>query len=135
MTMKNTYPVLEKEQTDINLTPMLDVVFILLIFFVVTATFTREFGVDVYNPASAIPVPDDVQTISIVIEEDGSFHVNGRVLAEGSLTPYVMHLRAEFPDAGFSVLVSPEAYVEATVAAIDAGRSAGFERIPITELE
>jgi len=69
--MKNTYPVLEKEQTDINLTPMLDVVFILLIFFVVTATFTRELGVDVYNPASAIPIPDDVQTISIVIEEDG----------------------------------------------------------------
>jgi biopolymer transport protein ExbD len=135
MTMKTIDPVLQQEQTEINLTPMLDVVFILLIFFIVTATFSREFGVDVYNPAAAIPLPDDVTTISVSIEADNSFHVNGRVLAEGSLAPYVMRLRAEFPDAGFGVLVSPDAYVEATIAAIDAGRNAGFERIPIVEIE
>lgn len=133
--MKTIYPVLQKEQTEIDLTPMLDVVFILLIFFIVTATFTREFGVAVYNPAAAIPLPDEVETISVSIEADNSFHVNGRVLAEGSLAPYVMRLRTEFPDAGFSVLVSPDAYVEATIAAVDAGRSAGFERIPIAEYE
>jgi biopolymer transport protein ExbD len=135
MTMKTIDPVLQQEQTEINLTPMLDVVFILLIFFIVTATFSREFGVDVYNPVAAIPLPDDVTTISVSIEADNSFHVNGRVLAEGSLTPYVMRLRAEFPDAGFGVLVSPDAYVEATIAAIDVGRNAGFERIPIVEIE
>ena len=133
--MKTTYPVLQKEQTEIDLTPMLDVVFILLIFFIVTATFTREFGVAVYNPAAAIPLPDDVETISVSIEADNSFHVNGRVLAESSLAPYVMRLRTEFPDAGFSVLVSPNAYVEATIAAVDAGRNAGFDRIPIAEYE
>ena len=43
-----------------------------------------------------------------------------------------MRLRAEFPDAGFCVFVSPDAYVEATIAA---GRNAGFERIPIVEIE
>ena len=63
MTMKTIDPVLQQEQTEINLTPMLDVVLILLIFLIVTATFNREFGVDVYNPAAAIPLPDDVTPI------------------------------------------------------------------------
>jgi hypothetical protein len=46
-----------------------------------------------------------------------------------------MRLRTEFPDAGFGVLVSPDANIEATIAAIDAGRNAGIEPIPIAEIE
>jgi hypothetical protein len=46
-----------------------------------------------------------------------------------------MRLRTEFPDPGFGVLVSPDANIEATIAAIDAGRNAGFEPIPIAEIE
>lgn len=132
--MKNIFPATSEEQSDINLTPMLDVVFIMLIFFVVTASFIRELGLDITLPAGADIFPQELETIKVVIEYDDSFHVNDRVLAKGSLVPYIRSLRSEFPDANFVILASPDAHVEATVAAADAGRQAGFSVIPITEL-
>lgn len=125
----------KEEKTDINLTPMLDVVFILLIFFVVTASFIRDFGLDVTLPAGADILPNNVAVIVVAIEADDSFHVNGRVLARGSLTPFIRRLAAENPDASLSLQVAPGAHVDATVAALDAGRRAGFGVIPIQELQ
>jgi len=132
--MKNIYPATTEEQSEINLTPMLDVVFIMLIFFVVTASFVREFGLDITLPAGGEVIPQELETIKVVIEYDDSFHVNGRVLAKGSLAPYIRRLHSEFPDANFVVFASPDAHVESTVAAADAGRQIGFSVIPITEL-
>ena len=124
-----------EEKADINLTPMLDVVFILLIFFVVTASFIKDFALDVTLPAG-LDVPDKtITSIVVMIEGDDSFHINGRVLAKGSLLPYIRRLAAGNPDATLSVLASSTAHVEATVAALDAGRQAGFKIIPIETLQ
>ena len=85
--MKNIYPATSEEQSEINLTPMLDVVFIMLIFFVVTASFVKELGLDITIPAGSEVIPQELETIKVVIEYDDSFHVNGRVLAKGELQP------------------------------------------------
>lgn len=135
MTMNHFVSANREERADINLTPMLDVVFILLIFFVVTATFIRDFGLEVTLPAGLSPTAPELSSIVVVIERDDSFHINGRVLAKGSLVPFIRRLAAENPDAPFSVLVSSNAHVEATVAVLDAGRQAGFRRIPIEKLD
>jgi biopolymer transport protein ExbD len=87
MAMKNIYPATSEEQSEINLTPMLDVVFIMLILFVVTASFVKEFDLDITLPAGSEVIPQEVETIKVVIEYDDSFHVNGRVLAKGELQP------------------------------------------------
>lgn len=131
--MKNIFPATIEEQSEINLTPMLDVVFIMLIFFVVTASFVKEFGLDITLPAGGEIIPQELETIKVVIEYDDSFHVNGRVLAKGSLAAYIRRLHSEFPEANFVVFASPDAHVESTVAAADAGRQVGFSVIPITE--
>lgn len=121
----------KEERADINLTPMLDVVFILLIFFVVTASFVREFGLDVTLPAGFDVGPNEVAVIVITIEIDDSFHINGRALAKGSLAPYIRRLAAENPEAQLSLKVSSVAHVDATVVALDAIRQAGFATVPI----
>ncbi len=70
-----------KDEDSINLTPLIDVVFLLLIFFMVSTTFTKETHLTVDLPeANANPAQEKPQTIDIVIAKDGSFSINGNVL-------------------------------------------------------
>lgn len=131
--MNSPFPVHQEKESNINLTPMLDVVFILLIFFVVTATFIKEQGVPVAAPPVSIETPDEVASITVIVEPGGIFNVNGRLLARDSLAPYVRALSAENPGAPYSVLVVQSAKVRDTVAAVDAGRLIGVSVVPITK--
>ena len=133
MLMEST--AVEEESNDVNLTPMLDVVFILLIFFVVTATFTRDFGLQVGLPNTNQADTQNVSAIVVRVEEGGSFSVNGRALSPGSLAPYIVSLRTENPDASFLVEVADAAIVDDTVKAVDAARAAGYRKVPIARIE
>ena len=130
----NEFPTANEEQTEINLTPMLDVVFIMLIFFVVTATFVREYGFPAYLSTGLDTPTEPVESIVVTVEADNSFHVNGRVVAQGSLASYIKGLAVENPDAPMVLRASNDAYVEATVFVLDAGRHAGFSAVPIENL-
>ena len=123
------------EQSEINLTPMLDVVFILLIFFVVTASFVRDFGISISSPIRLDDEASDIETIVVEVGEGGSYAVNGRALSPGGLAPYIMNLHAANPAANFLLHVRDRALVENTVFAADAGRAAGFDVIPIKALD
>ena len=79
--MKFPYPAHLEDQSRIDLTPMLDVVFIMLIFFVVTATFLHERGVPVTAPSNVSTVSPEVESIIVTVEPAGIFNVNGRLLA------------------------------------------------------
>ena len=124
----------QENRDDINLTPMLDVVFILLIYFIVSASFIKDFGVPVGLPSGLGPPPADVETITVMVEPGHTFVVNGRARSGGSLVPYIQRMRAEYPDAGFAVLVTKDSVVADTVRAIDAGRRTGFGVVPVSEM-
>ena len=133
--MNRSIPLEPAERPDINLTPMLDVVFILLIFFVVTASFIKDFGLEIALPLGIVPPPEDVPSITVTVERGSTFHVNGRPLSRGSLAPYIRRLRSESPDASLAVLVASDSVVDDTVAAVDAARRAGYGRVPVSPLE
>lgn len=133
MLMEST--AVDEEQNNVNLTPMLDVVFILLIFFIVTATFTREFGLQVGFPNTNNIPHEVVPAIVVRVEEGSRFLVNGRLLAANSLASYIVGLRAESPDAAFLVEIADAAVVDDTVRAMDAGRAAGYKTIPVARIE
>ena len=133
--MNSPFPVYQEEQANVDLTPMLDVVFIMLIFFVVTATFLNELGVPVAAPPIAIDAPQDVESITVIVEPGGVFNVNGRLLSKDSLAPYVRALHAENPEAPYSVRVVSSAKVVDTVTAVDAGRMIGLSVVPIARSE
>ncbi len=125
-------PAIPQDDSEINLTPMLDVVFIMLIFFLVTATFLNEFGVPVDIPP-ALNEPVEVESISVLVQADSSFVVNGRPLARASLIPYVRALYSQNPEAGYSVRMGVGSKVGDIVAAVDVGRSLGFDIVPLVQ--
>jgi biopolymer transport protein ExbD len=133
--MKPSYPAFPEQQSEVDLTPMLDVVFIMLIFFVVTAAFIKEAGVPVAAPPDAQNVTEAVAAIVVTVEPAGVFKVNGRLLGRESLAPYVRALHADSPQAPYSVLVLKSSKVGDTVAAVEAGRLIGFDVIPISRAE
>ena len=124
-----------EDQSEINLSPMLDVVFIMLIFFIVVASFVHEDGLPVTLPQGVEPVDPEFQSISVTVEAAGTFVVNGRVMASTSVAPYVRALYAENPEASFGVLLGAGSKVKDAVTAIEAGRRIGFDVVPIARQE
>jgi biopolymer transport protein ExbD len=92
----------------VDLTPMLDVVFILLIFFIVTAVFIQESAIDLETPPSGgtgIPQP----TIIVSVNEEGTIRVNGRASLVESVRANIERLRAETPQSAVIIQAHPEA--------------------------
>ena len=67
-----------EEESQVDLTPMLDVVFIMLIFFIVTSTFVKESGVDVTRPNAETAVPTDASSIQIGITSNNQIYFDKR---------------------------------------------------------
>lgn len=116
------------EEADVNITPLLDIVFILLIFFIVTATFLREKGIDVRTPEDT---PPEVETIPppallLAVQEDGFVRVNNvRVIDPGSVKPVVQEFIAREPQGVVLVSAAPESEAGVAVAVMDQAQSGG----------
>ena len=114
---------------------MLDVVFIMLIFFIVVATFIREVGIPIDLPAGMERTSNPVDAITVKIESAGVFNVNGRVMSSSSVGPYVRALHGENPEASFSVMAADNVPIRDTVVAVDAGYGVGNNVVMIVPLD
>ncbi len=126
-----------EEEAEINLTPMLDVVFIMLIFFIVTASFLREFAVDAQKPPSVKTEPQKIESIAIRIRSSGQIMIDGLSVDPRAVSAFIIRKKAEYPDASIAVLAGKRARVELVVGVIDSARDAGFRgiSIPVSELQ
>lgn len=122
------------EEADVDLTPMLDVVFILLIFFIVTATFTREKALGL-EPPPPPPPPDQIiepkPSILIYVDEDGLVTVNGRLTDVGAVRPQIERLRAENPESAVIIQAHPQAKTGNIVLIRDQAQSANVDKVNI----
>jgi biopolymer transport protein ExbD len=127
----------DEDEADIDLTPMLDVVFIMLIFFIVTASFLREFGVDATKPPSVQQTQTESKSIAIKIFSSGDIMIDGLNVDPRAVSAHIIRRKAENPDSTIAVLAGKRAKTELVVGVIDAAREAGFRRspIPISELQ
>lgn len=121
------------EKPEVNLTSMLDVVFIMLIFFIVTASFAREIGIPVGVPPQASELPIDLPALIVRVEPTSIFRIENRVVSRAGLVPYLTALHAQNPEASFAVVVVEGSLVGDMVAAADAGRRLGFDVIPVSK--
>ena len=115
---------------EIDLTPMLDVVFILLIFFIVTSTFAQEQALGLEPPPP--PNPDAAQdnqvpAILILVEESNLITVNGRPTDIGSVRANIERVRAENPDSQVIIQAHPRAKSGVIVHIRDAAYDAGYK--------
>ena len=122
------------EESEVDLTPMLDIVFILLIFFIVTATFIKENAIDLTPPPPAPPdQPVNPQpTVLIRITEDSLVTVNGRLSDVGSVRAAIERRIAENPESAVLVQAHPRARNRLVIMIVDQARSAGVENVGFT---
>jgi biopolymer transport protein ExbD len=123
------------EDFSINITPLIDVVFLLLIFFMVTTTFSRETRLLVNLPeAEALEAQAQPDQIEIMVSRDGSYLINGRALVNRELSTLMQGLElVSQGDTNIPILIiaDAEATHQAVVTAMDGIGQVGFARLSI----
>jgi len=87
----------EGADTEIDLTPMLDVVFIMLIFFIVTATFIREPGVDIIKPDAQKDSDIPSVAVLVAVDENNDVYIDNKQIQVPAVRATVERMRAENP--------------------------------------
>ncbi len=121
----------QEEETTIDITPMLDVVFIMLIFFIVTATFVKEAGIDVNTPDAPTAVKKDKANILIAITDKNEIWIDGRVIDHRSVRANIERLHAENPQGSVVIQADELSNNKTLVQVMDASRSAGVYNVAL----
>ncbi|MEM6411808.1 MAG: biopolymer transporter ExbD [Pseudomonadota bacterium] len=120
----------EVEEAKVDLTPMLDVVFILLIFFIVTAVFLTEEAIQIEPPPPASDTPPPpTPTIVIRVDADNLIFVNNRIADVSAVRANIERLRAETPDSAVIIQAHPDAKNGLIVRIRDQAASANIEKV------
>lgn len=123
------------EELQINLTPLIDVVFLLLIFFMVSTTFTRETQLSVNLPeADGEALQDAPSQIEIAVSHDGSYAVDGRILTGSDRATLMAALEEASQgsrDVALILIADAEASHQSVVTAMDAIGQSGFSQLSI----
>lgn len=114
------------EETDVDITPMLDVVFIMLIFFIVTASLVKESGFSVNKPAASLPSKVINKSIVLEINANDEIRIQNRLIQQAAIKSTMIRMLAEDPSAVVSVRLHPNTTTKAMVGAIDGIRSANI---------
>lgn len=122
---------MDEEDAAIDMTPMLDVVFIMLIFFIVTASFVKEAGIDVNRPEAATAVKKDRANILIAISDKGEIWINKRRVDVRAVQANIERLHAENPQGTVVIQADKKATTDTLIKVMDASRSAGIEDVSI----
>jgi biopolymer transport protein ExbD len=122
----------EEEENEINLTPMLDVVFIMLIFFIVTASFIKEAGLDVNRPDAPITEtkPEDAN-ILVVITGNDELWIDRRLIDPRAVRANIERLHAENPNGSVVIQANKSSTNKMLVTVMDSARQAGVYNISI----
>jgi biopolymer transport protein ExbD len=118
---------------DIDLTPMLDVVMIMLIFFIVAGSFVREVVVDVERKQTSNAQSDQsAENISVQVSADNEIWIKGRRIDERAVRANISRLRAENPKASVIIKAHNKSTVEVVASVIDSSREAGIYRVSLS---
>ena len=124
----------EEEENEINLTPMLDVVFIMLIFFIVTASFIKEAGIDVNRPDAPVTEskPEDAN-ILVLINANDEIWIDRRLIDPRAVRANIERMHAENPDGSVVIQANNKSTNKILVEVMDSARSAGVYNISIAD--
>jgi biopolymer transport protein ExbD len=122
------------EGEEINLTPMLDVVFIMLIFFIVTASFIKEAGIDVNRPDAPVTEskPEDAN-ILIMIRANDEIWIDRRMIDPRAVRANIERLHAENPKGSVVIQANKKSTNKVLVWVMDSARNAGVYKISIAD--
>jgi len=122
------------DEQQIDLTPMLDVVFIMLIFFIVTATFIKLPGADVLRPG-ALNATESKPAMLIAIDNDSQIWINRELVDPRFLRTRIAVMYSENPNGEMVIQADEEARILQIAQVADAAKDVGVERITIAAEE
>ena len=125
------------DDTEVDMTPMLDIVFIMLIFFIVTTSFIKEAGIEITRPnnnQSEAP-PNPTSPIVIRITETGDISLGGRLIDVAAVQANVETARSKKPKAAVIVQVSEDAATGILVRVVDQAKQAGVGQVTVTKMD
>lgn len=133
--MQQRHALRQKGSSEINITPMIDVVFILLIFFLVTTSFVKETGVDVNRPSAQSAERQERGNILIAITDNGEIWIENRLVDIRAVRANVERMLAENPEAAAIVTADKESRTGLLVEVVDQARLAGIGNVSIAAIK
>jgi biopolymer transport protein ExbD len=121
----------QEEEKVADLTPMLDVVFIMLIFFIVTATFIKETGIEVNRPDTKTAQFKKTVSLLVAVSPDSAIWVDKKKVDVRNVRPLMERLHAENPKGGLVIQADMDSKVEKVLAIMDAARTIGISQVAI----
>lgn len=120
-----------EEEFDLNITPMLDVVFIILIFFVVTSSFVKESGVDVSHPSASTTERKERGNIMVGITANDTVWIDKHQVDIRAVRANIERLHAENPEGAVVIQADKDARTGVLVQVLDQSRLAGVNNVSI----
>ena len=120
-----------EDDIDLNITPMLDIVFIILIFFVVSTSFVKESGVDVSRPSASTAERKERGNIMIGITADNAVWIDRRQVDIRAVRANIERLHAENPEGAVVIQADRDARTGVLVQVLDQSRLAGVDDVSI----
>jgi biopolymer transport protein ExbD len=125
----------DEDEAKIDLTPMLDVVFIMLIFFIVTASFVNEMALDANKPPDVEVTENESKSITVVIKANNSIEIDRLSIDKRAVAAQIIRRKAENPKAAVSILAHPKSNAEVLVNVLDSINEAGItDAVPINQM-
>ncbi|OIQ46429.1 MAG: biopolymer transporter ExbD [Gammaproteobacteria bacterium MedPE] len=121
----------EDDEAEVDMTPMLDIVFIMLIFFIVTTSFVKEAGFDVNKPQAAQATKKPSANIFIAVDKAGRIHMEKRVVDIKRVRANVERMLAESPEAAVMIMADVDAKHGVVIKVMDQVKAAGIDKLMV----
>ena len=121
----------ETDESGIDLTPLLDVVFIMLIFFIVTATFTKNSGIEIRRPESQSSKQLNGDFFIISIDKTNQIWLENKLIDRDPLENHIQTISTKRPDLALVIEADGDSITDYVVAVMDAARKAGITKISL----
>ena len=119
----------------LNMTPLIDMVFILLVFFVVNTSFVKETGVEIQRPSAKSAVKQEQATILIAVSREAEIWIDKQRVDLRALRGQIERLHAESPEGSVVVLADSESETGVVMQVVDRARLAGIAKVAVAATE
>lgn len=125
----------ERKAPEMNIAPLVDMVFLLLIFFLVTTTFSRETGVNVRKPKARTAQALSRESILVAVTKEGTIHIDNRRVDLEMLNRFIKDKVRENPESPVIIIADKSALTGNIIEVMDECKVAGAERISLAAMK
>lgn len=129
--MKKIFTRQRRAADELNMAPLIDMIFILLIFFLVTTSFVKEAGVEVHRPVASSAKSKEKTNLIVAVTHEGSIYAEGRMIDVRSVRAYMERFVAENPKGSVVIAADKDSRTGIVIKVLDSCRLAGVKNVSV----